>query len=680
MFKNVSKIYNYTDAKYVLHDMKAKKRSKRLGKENRVMYWDMPCSFDIETSSFMDGKEKRGIMYIWQFGVNGYCFIGRTWEQFVEFYNVLCQEFDTMNTRLVVYVHNLSFEYQWIRKLLNFTYYLEVDDRKVIQALTKENVEFRCSYALSGKKLEKVSKELLKYKVEKLDTLDYKKVRTPLTPLTPEELQYCVNDVQVVMSYIQEVIEREGGITKIPLTFTGFVRREMKRSCYKNFQEYHNFISKLTLDEQLYELSKRVYAGAFVHANPKYALQKLKNVASVDEVSAYIAMIVAFNNYPISRPMKHKCESVEDFEKYCSCYACLFDITFHNLRLKKEQCIAPISESKCWGEKVNFKTDNGRVLSADKLTTSLTEQDMSVMKIFYDWDAIQVGELTYFERGYLPKQFVDVVLSLYEKKTQLKDVAGEEEQYMLLKCMLNSVYGFCSMDPFKGYSSLDDYNKSESRTTYYIWGIYITALARKVLFSGINALGRDFVYCDTDSLKFLNYNAHKAYIERYNTFIYNKLCKAMEHYDWPISRIEPLNIHGEKKQLGIWEFEGINTQFKAIRAKAYIAKKDGNYKLTLSGVNSAIGIKYLSSISKNPIDAFKDGIHFSPEHTGKTTHLYIDDETTGTVFDYNGIKWNYNELSSIWIGSADYTLNYDNDDIEEFFSFIVRVASKMTHK
>ena len=47
----------------------------------RIEYANVPCTIDIETSSFYENGEKRGVMYAFVLGINGKCFIGRTYEQ-----------------------------------------------------------------------------------------------------------------------------------------------------------------------------------------------------------------------------------------------------------------------------------------------------------------------------------------------------------------------------------------------------------------------------------------------------------------------------------------------------------------------------------------------------------------------------------------------------------------------
>ena len=54
------------------------------------------------------------------------------------------------NRRLVVYVHNLSYEFQFMRKHFTWKSVFSIDSRKPIYAVTDFGIEFRCSYILSG--------------------------------------------------------------------------------------------------------------------------------------------------------------------------------------------------------------------------------------------------------------------------------------------------------------------------------------------------------------------------------------------------------------------------------------------------------------------------------------------------------------------------------------------------
>ena len=78
------------------------------------------CAFDIETT-YLDEIEQ-SVMYIWQFAVMDlrtdniwYCF-GRTWEEFIE----LLDSFYHDGITVMVWVHNLSYEFQFMRHWLPF--------------------------------------------------------------------------------------------------------------------------------------------------------------------------------------------------------------------------------------------------------------------------------------------------------------------------------------------------------------------------------------------------------------------------------------------------------------------------------------------------------------------------------------------------------------------------------
>ena len=56
--------------------------------QGKIEYFNIPASFDIETTSFIAGHDVKGepikvaTMYIWQLGFNGTVVYGRTWEEF----------------------------------------------------------------------------------------------------------------------------------------------------------------------------------------------------------------------------------------------------------------------------------------------------------------------------------------------------------------------------------------------------------------------------------------------------------------------------------------------------------------------------------------------------------------------------------------------------------------------
>lgn len=247
----------------------------------KISYYNVPAAFDIETSSFYIDGEKKACMYVWQFGILNWVTYGRTWEEFDTFMSVLSRVLQlNEDLRLVVYIHNFAYEFQWMRKRIHWDKLFFLDKRKPVYGISG-GYEYRCSLKLSGKSLAKVGQDLQKYHVQKkVGDLDYSLVRTYKTPLTQEEWGYCEADIRVLLAYIQEKIEADGDITLIPLTNTGYVRNYCRKACFKRWKRYKNLMSELILTPEEYSQLKRVFAGGFTHANAHYSRRVVVHVGS----------------------------------------------------------------------------------------------------------------------------------------------------------------------------------------------------------------------------------------------------------------------------------------------------------------------------------------------------------------------------------------------------------------
>lgn len=690
-----------------------------MGNNKGKKVYNIPCSFDIETTSFyrdVDGKtysyeqiknlktpdgkrvkmEKCSLMYVWQFGINGYVVMGRTWNEFVS----MCDEITRLlglneNRGLVCYIHNLSYEFQFLREWFDWEKVFSIDLRKPIYATTKTFIDFRCSYLLSGYSLEKLGEQLLKYPCRKMTgDLDYTLIRHNKTPLTPAEIGYCVNDIMVVMSYIQERIEEYGGLTRLPITKTGFVRKYCRKHCLRktdpdtgrtvNNYDYQNLIHDLTisgLDE--FNMLQRAFAGGFTHANAIYSDEVVNNVSSYDFTSSYPFVMVA-EQYPMSKGVKVEVKSMKQFEFLTSKYCCIFDVEFSDIFASVEQD-NPISVSKCLVRE-NVAENNGRVVAAKKIVLTITEIDYNIIKNFYTWGKMRVGAMYCYKRGYLPTEFVKSILHLYELKTKLKGVAGKEIEYLNSKEMLNSCYGMAVTNPLRDefvYNGqwdvnkmtaaqqlelLQKYNESRNRFLFYPWGVYVTAYARRNLFTGIHEAGQDYVYSDTDSIKLLNGDSHKDYFTAYNAVAEQKLRKACKYHGLSFNLCQPETIKGITKVLGVWDFEGVYTRFKTLGAKRYMVQEPKaltvngvsyDYSLTVSGVNKKSAIPWLlQKYGENRIFAeFSNYLEIPPEATGKNIHTYIDYAIYGTITDYNGETAEFSEKTGVHLEPTGYCLS-----------------------
>lgn len=662
---------------------------KEIKTNKKITYINLSCGFDIETSSFKYRGDKAASMYIWMLGIghNKPIYYGRNWNEFVETCNYLRDYYNLSEKhRLVVYVHNFAYEFQFMCKYFDWIDVFAVDERKPIRATIAQGIEFRDSYILSGYSLANTAKNLTKYKVEKkVGDLDYSLIRHNETPLTEAELGYCKSDIEVITAYIQEEIETYGDISKIPMTNTGRVRKYVRDKCYYTdkshkktsagkYNRYRKIMRDLTMDSETYKQLKRAFMGGFTHANADYSGKTLENVASVDFTSSYPAVMVS-EKFPMTRFRSVEITSMDQFKAMCKERAMVFDIRFNNLRPRIFH-ESYLSESKCTYLSKPV-INNGRVFSADVVETTMTEVDFAIMSQVYAWDSIALTNVKFAYKNYLPKAIVESILDLYQKKTELKDVEGSEVEYLLSKGMLNSIYGMCVTDIVKDETIFEDgrwgvnqadletelqnYNESANRFLYYPWGIWVTAYARRNLWTGIIAVGEDYIYSDTDSLKILNYDDHKEYIEKYDSNVVRKMEAVCDYHRLDKKLLRPKTKHNVEKLLGVWDYEGTYSRFKTLGAKRYLVEKDGKLALTVAGLSKQNGLQYLKDKygdNKNVFDNFKNNLYIPAEKTGKMTHTYIDDETDVDIIDYQGNDLILvNVKSSIHLEPCDFTLS-----------------------
>lgn len=674
------------------------------------VYINTQFSFDIETSSFFIDKDnnsisiseyekiiennpkeeknynKATVCYIWQFAINEDVFIGRTLEEYVIFIKLLKQKL--LNKKIIVYVHNLSYEFQFIRKYFYWFDVFAIDNRKVLSCKT-DFITYKCSYLLSSKSLEKLSEDLQEKRINKLvGDLDYKEIRHSKTLLTENEKQYCINDVLIVNQYIKEQSIIYGRIDKIPLTNTGRVRRFTRKECFKNKKYAVKIHKSLILSPLEFKISRNAFSGGYTHANSLYTNLICKDVSSFDFTSSYPTVMIS-EKYPMSKGYKIINPSIEEFEKYINDYCVIFTVEYWNIKTKKE--LQPIlSRSKCL--KIdNPKSDNGRVFQADYLMTSLTDVDYRNIKDFYTYLDIKIGICYLYKKDYLPKEIINCILKFYGDKTQLKGVEGKEIEYMLSKNMLNSLYGMTVFNPIKNQfiynnelkeweeiqidindETIEEYNNDKTRFIFYLWGVFVTAYARNNLFSALKIMKNDFIYSDTDSIKIFDKDKYKEYFDNYNNNIFIKMSECLNKYDIPTKLLHPKNNKGIEKMLGVWDYEGDYTYFKTLGAKRYMTVKNDVLDMTVSGLNKNYCLPYLKDMYKdniNILNHFSNSLYIPKEYTGKRIHTYIDDEIECMITDFRGIKSKEKCLSGIHLMESDYDLSLTNDYIS-FFKYI----------
>ena len=673
-------------------------------KKGDVEYLDVAVSFDIETSSFVkrNGKTisfaeynskdfigksectKESLMYIWQMDFNDDIIIGRTWDEFKDKMNEIRNKYDlSLTRRVIIWVHNLGFELEFIKTFFDWDpkQCLCIESYKPCCMVCTEGFEFRCSYIYSGLPLSKIEVNGM-HKLndkEELD-LDYNLLRTPETPLTQSELDYCVMDVKLVNAFIESECTIYGNICNFPYTNTGKVRQYAREKCLAN-ENYQEKVKDITLTAHEYKLLKQAYAAGFTHCAPLHVGDVCYDVAHVDFKSSYPAVLVS-RKYPMGKGTVVNVENLSNqgFRDLLKKKCCLMRANFVNIRAKEHYDYF-ISENKCIKKKGVTKF-NGRIESAEKIEIALTDVDLQIIKKTYTWDKFQLLELIVYDKDYLPKEFIEVVLDLFYKKECYKGMEGKEAEYALAKSMLNSLYGMCVTDIVKDTVIYDGdyhdvqndviamvarYNASKKRFLAYQWGVWCSAYAREALISNIVAgMKYNYIYADTDSIFFFDNEDSRRYIERYNSYI-SDLCAS-------VAKARGIDFEKFKPKgtlIGSWTEEDHCKKFKSLGAKRYLeVHEDDSVRLTFAGIRNprTTGQQYLQKLAaehnNDIMDAFNEDLDFPWDINIKTV-LYRHNEVEGIVIDYLGNEYHYNEVS----GLALIPCSYKTDEIDQLLEY-----------
>lgn len=691
-------VYNVNDFPY--NKIKYYPIVKTRSTKNQRKYYNVPATFDIETSlidgvrdkkgNYIKGLEPYAFMYHWQFCIDTYVVFGRRFEELQLFFSKLREVLELYeNLKLIIYVHNLAYEFQFIKDFLGID---KIFARKPHKPMKYEvdNLEFRCSYFLSNMSLAKFSENSPSCYHRKLsgDDYDYTKLRTPDTPMTLYELGYCYNDVRGLAECIWDKIHDENNksIADIPLTSTGYVRRDIKEHVLPHarggdklriYKKNRETIGNLTLTLTEYKMLKQCFRGGNTHANRFFTGHIISMVHSYDIKSSYPAVIM-YDYFPMKKFRKVDIDS-KNLNYYLNKYCCLFEIWYKDLDAKIEYPIPYISISKCQelssdNDKLGtvLLNDNGRVLKASYAKMTITEIDYNIIKKTYDYTAIAIDNFYVAERGRLPKEFREGVMKFFYDKTVLAQYPEKEYEKNKSKNKLNSSYGMCVTDiinPDVIYENcewinevmtyemqekaIEKYNKSV-RFLFYAWGVWITAHARNRLQYMLYIVKENVIYIDTDSIKFIDPDGTLiAEFEKRNIAITDT------NKELDVKGIVDIYIEKEGKTehihevIGIWEYEKYYIKFKTLGAKKYCfyhCKKPDLFQITVSGMDKKKGAAQVKNF-----DGFTPGKTYS--NVGRTVSYY--NESPIHEIEIEGCR--FKTASNVAIVDTTYTFNLTDE-------------------
>lgn len=652
-------------------------------KGKRKFYDNNIYTFDIETSSYyiLDDKvypaitydelsekdkkrcSKRSHMYIWMFGINDIVYYGRTWDELREFLRRLDNHIGDLK---YVFIHNLAFEFQYLKSNFHFSEVQARKSHKVITAIMSEyNIMLKCSYMMSNVALKYLPKMFNLPVEKKVGDLDYSKIRNPNTPLSEKELGYCEYDCLVLYHYIKKELEVYEDVKHIPSTNTGKVRRELQDLTRSDFKYRRIVYKAINTNPIIYNRLCEAFLGGYTHANWIYADEVLKNVDSYDIASSYPYVLVT-QKYPNSEFRPCKIRRREEMSKRL---AYLLVVRFKNVKCKYYNNF--ISASKCRNLR-GAKYDNGRLISAAEFEMTLTDIDFYFLLDTYDLE-YEILECYYASKNYLPKTLIEFILDKYVGKTSLKGVEGMEMEYGRIKGMYNSIYGMSVTNNIRDNVIYDDSSgiweevpltndeiveklQSEKKKSFlsFAYGVWVTAYARDNLLRRVVANDDYVVYCDTDSCKLVEGYDKNVFID-YNKSVEERINFVSKVLKLDPNKYAPSDIKGNKHMMGLFEKECNYEEFITQGAKKYAYKIDGKIHITVAGVPKS-GAKALKSL-----DDFRDNFIFNYKDTEKNLVLYTEEQSPIEVEDYLGLKYLITDKSGCCILPNTYKLSKSLD-------------------
>lgn len=576
------------------------------------------------------------------------------------------------------YIHNLSFDYTYLRKFFFKAYGFPVEQLNVkshypIQIKFENGLVLRDSLILSQRGLEKWASDLNAPAQKQTGKWDYDKLRNQDSEISEDELTYAEFDTlsgtQCIDITKQQLHKHIGDM---PYTATGILRDELKKLATENNAK--KLFNKIVPDFNDYKFMVSFFHGGYVHGNREYLESNLlSGVQGYDFVSSYIFCLLCCL-YPITKfkPLTGQ-HDIDYIIRNSDKYAFMFTLRLANVKLKDPNFPMPVLQfSKC--KTINDVTDNGRILAAQFIELNTNEIDLKLIDKYYSYDKEHsaIFNIKVAKKGYLPDWFRNHLYKLFTDKTKLKGV--DKVLYQIQKGKLNAGYGLSVqrqdklmfLECFEDYISEDGieyhdgmYREDKSippeevylknikkRSVFlpYQWGCWTTSYALEHLFE-LGSCCKLWLYSDTDSVYGIGWN--KKLVKKLN-YKYRKMNER--------AGFKAVNHKGKDYWLGVAEtsLEDKYSEFKYVGAKRYCGrcKADNELHITVAGVPKSAA-KCLNDDIKN----FKLNFVFKGEDSGKKTHhyMYVDD----IYIDENG-----NETAdSVDLSPCDYEL-----DVVEYHS------------
>lgn len=640
-------VFEYTDIKFLrFFDVK------KIRKKNKNYFLlNTPIFLDTETSKISDNTI--GWIYQWAFTFAGYTIVGRNVEELMFCLRYLSKLFKCLkDTRVVIYVHNLSYDIVYLQKFLIRDFgnldMFAMSPHKIL-TVKVDIFEFRCSYIMSNMSLDKWTKNNNTYHIKAVGYVDYNILRYSDTPLSEKDWIYMISDVLAQKdAWFTDCEKNDMDVSSIPLTSTGFVRKKALNFFRKDEQKNRKKFLSMALTPYVFEIAQKAFSGGYTHGNRFFGGKEINHKIGYFDFRSFYPSTLLLDYYPSSNFSLY-CDlddnfSINELDELIDNYCCLIVLVVKNVVLKKEVTAPILSAHKVYAERlddnIHIIKDNGRVLKVDGTFVWYgTELDYKWFKDQYNVENVLVKEVYIAEKALTPDWFRELLNDYFFKKTSLKNV--DDYYYNKSKNEFNGIYGMCATNPVKDNviydfltgdwkkektkKTIDDFYKSRNSFMSYQYGVWCTSHCRDRLLNVIkNVIGYDnYVYSDTDSIFFVY---DKKIIDKINLMNEKNLKDCIEknayiEYDGDI--VEYMKFEQENYEI---------KTFKFLHSKCYgFITNDDKLHLTIAGVtkdNKKDGKEKITrEMELENLDNLKEGFTFK-ECGGTATKYNISDINT----------------------------------------------------
>lgn len=647
-------------------------------------YKDSLIPFDkTKPSSFYSELDSFSLLYLWNICIDGYLFSGRCLDDLLDFLEGIN---DRLDGTFYIYIHNASYEFQFLRNILTNVDVFARKKRKPIKFKWK-NIEFRCSYMLTRLSLDSWANEK-SLPIKKLTGMyDYEKLRTPLTKLTILERDYGYNDVLVGVCGLEEYLSRYKHVKDIPLTQTSCIRKEVNKVMKNDYKIKRKVAAMTDISFEDYLFLIDCFVGGYTHANVLYSNRVIEKVWDFDISSSYPWVMIS-EEYPITPFVKtdNYIRYMNHPDRYC------FSFQIEIFNLESRYFNTYISISKCQ-EAEGVLLDNGRIISAKRIVISILDVDWNIITKAYYFEKYVIKKFYYALKGFLPDSFRRYLVQLFVHKTTLKGNPDAFTLYFKSKEEINGTYGMgVTKDISDEITFINDewgkelltekryYVKKDKKieklyklNIAYSQGIYVPAYGRKNLWHFVHLFDDEIMYMDTDSLKTVEDDDILKEIDSYNCCVNTTQRQLAQDLKISYDDFNPIDFKGKRHSIGQYERDKDIVKFKTLGAKRYVCQYDESLgldylKMTVSGVRKK------AVYQLNTIDDFTEDITFTVENADKLMLVYNDEQQP--------IVWNKDKYDE-WkcddkFGISSYHISYSMSMNFNYLKLISDVNSDKT--